>query len=260
MDRIMELDKWTDVLSLYMFYYYTAKWQKTNQPKASNSYCMKGLEWGNVRFNQSKKSLIDLGLVEQVKTVGGTGQVTGWYMKMNYILKQDTVQRATSPHVDISTTNALNTNSVNALNTNILETPSEKAIIDKKKILPVKAKTPVARLSSFYLKMWRAKFGNVDQTLNFPKLSAMYKPYIETHGEYVVALCIMNFFTWRGASGTDQFLEGRLQSACYPMDWLPTHINAMIPFMKNALGIDVSNEEVVETIINKKINELYETN
>ena len=40
-DKLYSLENGGDNVALYMFYYKTAKWQKTNQIKASDEYCMK---------------------------------------------------------------------------------------------------------------------------------------------------------------------------------------------------------------------------
>ena len=37
-DKFLKKDKPGDLIALYLFYYYTAKWQKTNQPKATTGY------------------------------------------------------------------------------------------------------------------------------------------------------------------------------------------------------------------------------
>ena len=73
-----------DALLLYMFYYYTAKWQKTNQPRATAQFCMKGLYWGEERFSKADKLLKDLNLVSKVSKKNEKGQIESWYVKINY--------------------------------------------------------------------------------------------------------------------------------------------------------------------------------
>ena len=68
---ILKQDNPGDLIGLYSFYYYTAKWQKTNQPKCTNTYCMKGLQYGEVRFMRAKKKLMEIGLIESVKIGSG---------------------------------------------------------------------------------------------------------------------------------------------------------------------------------------------
>lgn len=112
-----------DSVSLYMFYYYTAKWQETNQIKAVSSYCKKGLGWGDEKFNKAKKTLTETGLIEDFKRLDlKTKKITGWYVKLNYIFKKKTSE-AVSRGVDepvggFQETNALSANNINALSAN----------------------------------------------------------------------------------------------------------------------------------------------
>ncbi len=81
-----------DAIALYMFYYYTAKWQKTNQPKALSSYCKKGLEWGRDRFRRAKAILKKYNLIEDVRRKDKEGKIIGWYIRINYIWREKTIQ------------------------------------------------------------------------------------------------------------------------------------------------------------------------
>ena len=77
----------SDCIALYMFYYYTAKWQETNQPRASVRYVAKGLRWSSDRVRRAKKMLGDLKIIEDVRTLDKLGRVKGWYVKLNFILR-----------------------------------------------------------------------------------------------------------------------------------------------------------------------------
>ena len=66
-DVILKEDEPAGLLALYNFYYYTAVWQKTNQPKATTSYVAKGLKITEVRVRRYKKGLIKVGLIEDVR-------------------------------------------------------------------------------------------------------------------------------------------------------------------------------------------------
>jgi hypothetical protein len=127
LDHFLHEKNPADLIALYTFYYYTAKWQKTNQPKATTNYAMKGLHWGEKRLMKVKKQLINFGLIEDIKTRDiKTGEITGWYIKVNYIFKKSTLADIkgvvnsspgeTQPVVPEGT-NALNTNILNALST-----------------------------------------------------------------------------------------------------------------------------------------------
>ena len=80
-DLFLKQKKPGDLISLYTFYYYTAKWQKTNQPKATTSFIEGALGWGNNRVLKAKKKLLDLGLISDIRqTNPKTGRVVGWYI------------------------------------------------------------------------------------------------------------------------------------------------------------------------------------
>ncbi len=80
-----------ELIALYIFYYYTAKWQKTNQVKCTSSYVAKGLHWSESKVRKVKKQLIEFGLIQDVKTRDEQNKITGHYIKMNYIFKKETL-------------------------------------------------------------------------------------------------------------------------------------------------------------------------
>jgi len=120
----------SDLIGLYTFYYYTAKWQKTNQIKCTTSYVAKGLNWTKERVIRNKKKLIEVGLVQDLKRKNEKGRIEGWYIKLNYVWKKETVmeslktQRVDEPEggltqrVDETDINALSAGSLNALSAN----------------------------------------------------------------------------------------------------------------------------------------------
>ena len=111
-------------MALYVFYYYTAKWQKTNQPKASIEYVSRGLKWNEDTVRKYKKILIELGLISEVKRLNSDSKkVEGWYIKLNYIWKQENHPPllpggGSNQRVDLEGTNALSANNLNALSAN----------------------------------------------------------------------------------------------------------------------------------------------
>lgn len=137
LDIFLECENPADVISLYTFYYYTAKWQKTNQPKCTVSYVSQGLKWSEAKTRKIKKQLIDLGLIEDLAVKGKDGKISGHYVKLNYIIKQSTLKQIhtheNAQDGEINTvaeneTNALsdnNSNALNALNINALNSDSE---------------------------------------------------------------------------------------------------------------------------------------
>ena len=68
LDEFLKNENPSDIIGLYVFYYYTAKWQKTNIIKCSTGYVKKGLNWTKERVVKNKKGLIEMGLIEDKKT------------------------------------------------------------------------------------------------------------------------------------------------------------------------------------------------
>lgn len=58
-----------DLIALYSFYYYTSKWQHTNQPKCTTEYVAKGLHWNRSKVAKVKKQLMEFGLIEDVRMI-----------------------------------------------------------------------------------------------------------------------------------------------------------------------------------------------
>jgi hypothetical protein len=124
MDTLLAQEKPSDLIALYTFYYYTAKWQKTNQPKATISYVAKGLGWGEQRVRSAKTRLRKLGLLEDVRQVDPkSGKSVGWYIKLQFIWKKENhphslPQGGNNHRVENKQVNALSANSKNALSPN----------------------------------------------------------------------------------------------------------------------------------------------
>lgn len=83
----------SELIALYVFYYHTAKWQKTNQPKCTTDYVANALHWNIGKVRKAKKQLIELGLIEDVRKIDPeTKKVLGYYIKINYIFNEETVE------------------------------------------------------------------------------------------------------------------------------------------------------------------------
>jgi|GEM_PF-1694181 len=151
LDIFLKQENPAELIALYTFYYYTAKWQATNQPKCTTDYTAKGLHWSIPRVRKVKKQLIEFGLIEDARIVDPqTKKVKAYYIKMNYIFKKETLEKsqgAEIPPTGFETpkargeeiegvaklgTNALSTNNKNALSTNNLsKKEKEKATVPK---------------------------------------------------------------------------------------------------------------------------------
>lgn len=92
-DIFLEQSDPIDVMGLYIFYRQTVLWQKTDQVRATDDFCMKGLKLGRVRFDRAKKVLKNLGLIRQVvkgRTINNFGK---YYIKVNYIVRSVVFRR-----------------------------------------------------------------------------------------------------------------------------------------------------------------------
>lgn len=114
-----------DLIALYTFYYYTAKWQQTNQPYCTDAYVTTGLHWGYTKFRITKKKLLELGLIQQVIHRNKNGKIEGFYIKVSYIFRQETIN---NPFLSKATNGKPSTN---ALSINILNASSDNSIGEK---------------------------------------------------------------------------------------------------------------------------------
>lgn len=126
-DIFLKSNSPADVMALYTFYYYTAKWQETNQPKCTTGYAAQGLKWSETKIRKVKKELLALGLIKDVQQKDASGKICGHFIKLNYVIKQSTLQEnhtAEIPQggeiesVECVWTNALSNNNINALSAN----------------------------------------------------------------------------------------------------------------------------------------------
>ena len=180
-----------DLISLYCFYYYTAKWQKTNQPKASISFCAKGLKCGKDKIRKNRQILIKLNLIEDVRYIDEkTRKVKGWYVKIKYVWKQEN-HPINSPEggliqrVDNRDINALSANNENALSANTISLSKDKdgkpkiSREDKIKIIETTKQTfnlkkldDTGKWNFIYAGHLIKKCGNIDNALKVIELAS----------------------------------------------------------------------------------------
>jgi hypothetical protein len=85
MNAMLDDEKYSiELIGLYAFYYYTAKWQRTSVIKALNIYTAKKLKIGVNRVSLLKKRLIELGLIKDVikRDIEGR-QFAAHYIQLN---------------------------------------------------------------------------------------------------------------------------------------------------------------------------------
>lgn len=104
-DHLFELENCADCVSLYMFFYKTAKWQGTRSIKANDVYIRKCLGWGAKRVTTAKKALEDAELIRKVAR-RKDGKITGHFIEVEYLLNHNTQK----PLVDETTCGFRETN------------------------------------------------------------------------------------------------------------------------------------------------------
>lgn len=245
-DKLLKYDNVADLLSVYIFYYYTAKWQKTNQPKATNEYVVKGLKISRSRVVKAKELLESIGLIQPTQTRDKDGKVTGWYIKLNYIWSDQTIQTTLLPQVVPATsgkreTNASSANNINALNTNIITTGQ----------LPdSRGKNYIFRVLSIYRDLFRNKYGFAP-TISVPRFGKSIKELVSTYSELQIAALLVVFFNWKGITGDNDFESTKLINAAYPIQWFHTSINQYEVYLRNVFHLDFENEEAVREFVGK---------
>lgn len=90
-DKLFVLDNCTDCIALYLFYYKTAKWQKTNTIKANDTYIKKCLKWGADKIRKTKQILKENGLINIVQR-RENGKISGWYIEVSYLVSQKKIE------------------------------------------------------------------------------------------------------------------------------------------------------------------------
>lgn len=85
-DIFLEQENPADLIALYHFYYYTAKWQRSTSCKATTAYVAAGLHWSEPKVRKTKKILIDLGFIED-KTLRDpkSKAIIGHYIKVHFV-------------------------------------------------------------------------------------------------------------------------------------------------------------------------------
>lgn len=90
-DKLFQLENSADCIALYVFYYKTAKWQKSNVIKANDEYVKKCLKWGNDKIRKSKQTLKENGLINIVQA-RTDNKISGWYIEVCYLVSQKSTQ------------------------------------------------------------------------------------------------------------------------------------------------------------------------
>lgn len=255
-DLFLKEKNFSDIIAVYTFYYYTAKWQKTNKVKATDGYVMKGIHMGAVSFKRAKQFLLDNGLITQITTRNKKGEVTGWYIKLNYIWskkKVESLDLEESPLVLDTTsgekeTNALSANNINALNVNILPESSETEIKPIITLPITRGKSPVMRLLSIYCSLFIDKFG-VSYKGSVPMTLKQFKDLLVVYSELQLAALLIVYFNWKGMAGDNFKDQDFLCSIAFPPTAFRSSISKYEVYARNVMGMPFDDDEKLLPIV-----------
>jgi len=100
-DLLLKEEKNPDAFALYCFYYYTAKWQHSEQIKATTGYVAEGLGWTKEHVRKAKGILIKLQLIEDIQLRTEEEKIIGHFIKIHFIWNEESrlleIQRVDSP-------------------------------------------------------------------------------------------------------------------------------------------------------------------
>ena len=134
-DVLLKQDEPLGLIALYNFYYYTAVWQKTNQPKSTTAYTAKGLKVSATRIRRYKKKLLELSLIEdiQVRSKDNT-HIAHHYIKVKYYTSYPNgfVKGRKSNRVENRKGNACRDNKRNAYSNNTVASKLDDNMFGKK--------------------------------------------------------------------------------------------------------------------------------
>ncbi len=205
-------------------------------------------------FKSAKKRLIDGGFITVVKR--GTPQ-RSFYLHMVEITESKLRDfhelnggKSTNLMAENPPTNTESTTE-NTQETAVEASPALDALPD------LLGKTPTARLVSVYGLLYRDLKG-VEYSANWPALTKLFKPHLETFSEWQLAALITTHFEWYGASGGDEFVHKRLAERSFPLEWVPNAINEYRPYIQNNLGVPFDEAESVKAHVTRIIKPLYQ--
>lgn len=117
-DELYRLPNCADCIALYIFYYKTAKWQKSTLIKATDEYIKRSLKWGEDKIRRTKMTLKEHGLINVISKKDDSNKITGWFIEVKYIINKIENQNTQKPELEKARTGKQETNTI--LNTNEL--------------------------------------------------------------------------------------------------------------------------------------------
>ena len=132
-ETLYKLENGAECVALYVFYYKTAKWQKTNCIKANDEYIKKCLGWGYDKIRKTKSILKENGLITLVQG-RKDNKITSWYIRLSYIVSKIDVDSKKSEILEVGNPTSRN-QEINALKITIKMLEDNIDMLKKENIL-----------------------------------------------------------------------------------------------------------------------------
>lgn len=100
----------------------------------------------------------------------------------------------------------------------------------------------IKRLVALWSLIWKDKYGFKPRVSNWAKIGSSLKKLKEDYTEIQIASLIFMQFNWRGASGSDDFEQKKLEESCFPLEWISSNANKYEAYLRNTDKIEFDNE------------------
>ena len=212
---------------------------------SSNPYFARVYEVSERKVSRALAELVELGYIETIDNQGGES-------KRKLIPKIDPFVIVKNKNLDKNDEVNLDKSVVHNNTSNNNTSIDTKVSTETENVLPIAGKSSIQRLVNLYGLLWSKKYGT-RPTVNFPRAGKALKSLVDSHGEYKTALVLIQYFSWRGATGQDEFLHNRLESNAFPLYWIPDHADPILAYIRNVVKLDVDSPIQVKKVVDGKI-------
>lgn len=218
---------------------------------SSNPYFARVYEVSESKVSRALAELTTSGYVEAVDNKGGESQ-------RKLIPKIDPFDKVKREHL-VKNDEVHLGRSAQHNNTSILTTQDtiSKDIVEATKIkLPIKGNSSLQRIINFYSSVWKERYGRYPVSTNYALLGKQLKPTLSLLSEYQLALVVMQYFHWKGTTGSDEFGHKRLVDKAFPLHWVPGLVDEILVYWRNEMGVDPDDEKEVKKVVDQKVDQL----
>jgi hypothetical protein len=127
---------------------------------------------------------------------------------------------------------------------------------DNIRTLPMEfGKTPVARLTKFYIKILASKMGTTP-VVTYAKLGAVFKRLLVHTPEIQLGVLLMAHFNYNPDQKGSEFMAKVLRERLYPIELFASNINSYKTYLIFQKHVEIDDLDSLPDIINKYIDRL----